>query len=67
MSKALDPFWQYGDPKDGTNRQRLNCELCGQHMTRGTSRLKYHSAKIHGNNVGNCLKSTTDIMGVAHD
>jgi hypothetical protein len=35
MPKPLDPFWQYGEPEDGTNRQRLSCKLCGQPMTGG--------------------------------
>jgi hypothetical protein len=57
MSKALDAFSQYGDPEDGTNMQQLNCKLCGQHMTGGISRLKYHLAEILGQDVGICLKS----------
>jgi hypothetical protein len=36
-------------------------------MTGGISRLKYHLAKIPRHDVGICLKSTPEIMRVAHD
>ena len=29
MTKALDPFWQYGEPEDGTNRKNLCCKFVG--------------------------------------
>ena len=67
MPKALDPFWQYVDPEDGTNRQQLNCKLCGQHMTGDISRLKYHLAKLPSHDVGLCTAVTPEIMRMAHD
>jgi hypothetical protein len=27
MLKALDPMWEYGNPANGHNRQKLNCKL----------------------------------------
>ena len=67
MPKALDPFWQYADPEDGTNRQRLNCKLYGQHMTGGIRRLKYHLEKLLGHDLGLCSANTPEIMRMAHD
>lgn len=67
MPKALDPFWEHGIPEDGSNRQRLNCKLCGQPMTRGITRLKYHLAKIPRCDVGPCLKVEPKLMRAAHD
>ena len=45
MSKALDPFWEWGTPVDQLNRQILTCNQCGKRMTSGISRLKYHLAQ----------------------
>jgi hypothetical protein len=67
MSKPLDPFWVYGIPEDGTNRQRLNCKLCGLNMSGGICRLKYHLAKILGHDVGVCSNTTLEIMRIAFD
>ena len=67
MPKVLDRMLQYGEPEDGTNRQRLSCKLRGQGMTRGISRLKYHLAKIPGHDVLICTESTPEIMRMAHD
>jgi hypothetical protein len=67
MPKPLDPFWVYGIPEDGTNRQRLNCKLCGVNMSRGICRLKYHLAKILEHDVGACDKSTPEIMRIVFD
>ena len=67
MPKILDPFWQYGEPEDGTNRQNLCCKLCGHHMSRGVIRLKYHLAKLLGHDVGLCTVVTPEIMRSAHD
>ena len=67
MPKALDPFWEHGIPEDGSNRQRLNCKLCGQPMTGGITRLKYHLAKIPGRDVGPCSKVEPELMRAAHD
>ena len=60
-------MWQYGEPEDGTNHQRLSCKLCGQGMTRGISRLKYHLAKIMWHYVLICTESALKIMRMAHD
>lgn len=67
MPKDLDPFWLYGELEDGTNRQCLNCKLCGKHMTGGISRLKNHLAKLPGHDVGLCIAVTLEIMRFAHD
>jgi hypothetical protein len=67
MPKPLDPFWVYGIPEDGTNRQKLNCKLCGVNMSGEICRLKYHLAKIPGHDVGVCPKSTPEIMRIAFD
>ena len=58
MPKVLDPFWQYGDPKDGTNRQNLSCKLCEHHMLGVVNRLKYHLNKLLGHDVGLCTAVT---------
>ena len=67
MPKILDPFWQYGEPEDGINRQNLTCKLCGHHMSRGVNKLKYHLAKLRGHDVGLCTTVTPEIMRSAHD
>ena len=67
MPKPLDPFWVYGIPEDGTNRQKLNCKLCGVNMSGGICRLKYHLAKISGHDVGVCPETTPEIMRIEFD
>jgi hypothetical protein len=67
MPRPLDPFWVYGIPEDGTNRQKLNCKLCGVNMSGGICRLKYHLAKIPGHDVGVCPETTPEIMRIAFD
>jgi hypothetical protein len=67
MPNPLNAFWMYGIAEDGTNRQQLNCKLCGVHITGGISRLKYNLAKIPRHDVGICLKSTPKIMRAGHD
>jgi ribosome-binding protein aMBF1 (putative translation factor) len=67
MSKPLDPFWVYGIPEDGTNRQKMNCKLCGVNMSGGICRLKYHLAKISGHDIDICDKTTPKIMRIAFD
>jgi hypothetical protein len=67
IPRDLDPFWKYGELEDGTNWQRLNCKLCGNHMTGGISRLKYHLAKLLEHDVLICPRSSSDIMRVLHD
>ena len=67
MPKFLDPFWEHGIPEDGSNRQRLNCKLCGQLMTGGITKLKYHLAKIPRRDVGPCLKVEPKLMRAVHD
>ena len=67
MPKRLDPFWQYGELEDGTNRQNVSCKLCGHHMLGGVNRLKYHLAKLPGHDVGLCTTVTPEIMRSSHD
>ena len=63
MPKILDPFWQYGEPEDGTNRQNLS----GHNMSGGVNKLKYHLAKLPGHDVGICTAMTPEIMRSVHD
>ena len=65
MSKALDPFWEWGTPVDQLNRQILTCNLCGKRMTSGISRLKYHLAQIAGHDVGPCNQTTPELIAKA--
>eukprot|EP00253_Pinus_taeda_P014474 PITA_14474 len=62
MPKALDPFWEYGTPDGGTNRAYLTCKLCGDKMTGGITRLKYHLAKLPGHDVGLCTVSSAELV-----
>eukprot|EP00253_Pinus_taeda_P024138 PITA_24138 len=61
MPKALDPFWEYGNPNSGTNRAYLTCKFCGTRMTGGVSRLKYHLTRLSGHNVGVCIVSSPEL------
>ena len=65
MPKALDAFWEWGTPTDPNNRQSLSCNLCGQHMTGGISRLKWHIARIPVHDVGPCKNSTPELIQMA--
>jgi hypothetical protein len=67
MLKPLDPFWVYGIPEDGTNRQQLSCKFCGQKMSRGICRLKYHLFKIPEHDVDVCPNNNSKIMRIAFD
>ena len=67
MPKVWDPFWQYGEPEDGTNRKNLSCKLCGHHMSGEVNKLKYHLTKLPGHHVGLCTAMTLEIMRSAHD
>jgi hypothetical protein len=66
MPKPLDPMWEYGLPYDGHNRMRLSCKLCGMEMFGGISCLKYHLAKILGNDVEICKASTPELIHIAN-
>lgn len=62
MPKALDPFWEYGEPDGGTNRAYLSCKLCGNRMTGRVTRLEYHLASLHGHHVGLCTVSSPEAL-----
>ena len=62
MPKNLDPFWEYAEPVDPHNRQRLRCNMCGKEMTGGISRLKYHLAQLAEHEVDICKNSTPEIV-----
>ena len=62
MPKALDLFWEYGDPDGGTNRAYLTCKLCGTRMTGGVTRLKYHMARLTGHDVRICIVSSPELI-----
>jgi hypothetical protein len=66
MSKPLEPMWEYGLPCNGHNKMKLNCKLCGMEMFGGISHLKYHLAKISGNEVGIFPASTLEIVHIAN-
>jgi hypothetical protein len=66
MLKALDPMWEYGEPIEHNNQQKLNCKLCGKELTSGISWLKCHIAQISRHEVGICPKSTTEIIHIAN-
>jgi hypothetical protein len=65
MPKPSDPMWEYGLPYDGHNRMRLNCKLRGMEIVR-INRLKYHLAKIPGNEVGVFPGPTPQIVHIAN-
>jgi hypothetical protein len=65
MPKPLDPFWEYGEPDPPGNRQHLSCKLCGKKMFGGINRLKYHLAKIPGNEIEICPKSSEELVARA--
>jgi ribosome-binding protein aMBF1 (putative translation factor) len=65
MPKPLDPFWEYGEPDPPGNRQHLSCKLCGKAMFGGVYRLKYHLAKIPGNEVEICPESSEELVAKA--
>eukprot|EP00253_Pinus_taeda_P035608 PITA_35608 len=60
MPKALDPFWEYGNPNGGTNRAYLTFKLCGTRMTGGVTRLKYHLARLCGHDEKDKKKEETE-------
>eukprot|EP00253_Pinus_taeda_P033933 PITA_33933 len=62
MPKALDPFWEYGNPDGGTNHAYLTCKLCGTRMTCGVTQLKYHLARLSGHDVGICTVSSPELI-----
>jgi hypothetical protein len=64
MSRKLDVMWDYGEPKGGFNKQRLNCKLCGKNTRGGINRLKYHLAQILGHEVGVCPDATPEIIHI---
>ena len=65
MPRPLDPFWEYGEPEAPGNRQHLSCKLCGKKMHGGVYRLKYHLAKILGNEVDICPKASEELVAKA--
>ena len=65
MSKALDPFWEWGKLIDQLNRQILTCNPCGKRMTGGISRLKYNLAQIAGHDAGPCNQTTPKLIAKA--
>lgn len=62
MPKALDPFWEYGEPDGGTNRAYLSCKFCGTKMSGGVTRLKFHLARLPKHDVMPCMVSSTKVI-----
>ena len=62
MPKALDPFWEYGNPDGGTNCAYLTCKLCGTRTIGGVTRLKYHLARLTRHDVGICTVSSPELI-----
>jgi hypothetical protein len=65
MPKPLDPFWEYGELDTPGNRQHISCKLCGKIMNGGVYKLKYHLAKIPGNEVEICPISGPELVAKA--
>ena len=65
MPKNLDPFWEYAEPVDPQNRQKLRCNMCGKEMTWGISRIKYHLAQLTMHELDICKNSIPEIIGRA--
>ena len=62
MPRKLDPLWEFGELDHGFDRLNLTCKLCGQHMSGGVYRLKYHLAQIPGHEVGHCKNTNPEII-----
>lgn len=58
MSKALHPIWEYGEPINPHNWERVMCKLCVKAMNVEISHLKYDLATITGKEVEICPTST---------
>jgi hypothetical protein len=59
-------MWEYGEPVEPNNQQKLNCKLCGKEMTRRISQLKYHLAQVLRHKVEICPNSTPEIIHIAN-
>ena len=66
MLNPLDSMWDYGQPIDLNNQQRLNCKLCEKDICGGISRLKYHLANVTGHEVDVCPTITPEVMCIAN-
>lgn len=62
MLKKLDTLWEFGEPNGEFDRMNLSCKLCGQHMSGGVYRLKYHLAQIPRRGVGPCTNTNAEII-----
>ncbi|XP_059069084.1 uncharacterized protein LOC131859404 [Cryptomeria japonica] len=55
-----DPTWKYGI--SGNKKGEVTCTECGKWMIGGINKLKYHIAKIIGQNLEICLASTPEMF-----
>ncbi|KAI8554220.1 hypothetical protein RHMOL_Rhmol05G0081800 [Rhododendron molle] len=56
---SVDVGWDYGVIVDPSNKDRLQCLLCGNQYTGGVSRMKRHIAQIRGD-VASCTKASKE-------
>ncbi|XP_042511711.1 uncharacterized protein LOC122086829 [Macadamia integrifolia] len=62
MGRQKDKFWQYAEPLDSSH---FKCEFCVKQVYGGVSRLKYHLAKVSGDDVAPCEKVSDDVQAEA--
>ncbi|KAF7143779.1 hypothetical protein RHSIM_Rhsim05G0053400 [Rhododendron simsii] len=56
---SIDVGWDYGVIVDPSNKDRLQCLLCGNQYTGGVSRMKRHIAQTRGD-VASCTKASKE-------
>lgn len=67
MPTTLDLIWEYSEPIDPHNCQRVRYKLCGKEISGGFSDLKiYHHAKILGHEVDVFPSYSSEIMHFAN-
>jgi hypothetical protein len=65
-AKSKDPGWKYGFWLDLTNKDLVQCTLCGKQMHSDIKRLKQHLAAGFGD-AQKCPKTTATIMREMQD
>ena len=64
MPEALDPFWEYGEAVGGANQAYISCNMCGNKMLGGVTRLKYYLARFsaYDADVMPCMVSSAEVI-----
>ncbi len=62
MPRKLDPLWEFGERDGGFDRINLSCKLCGQRMSEGVYRLKYHLTQIPGRDIEPFTNTNAEII-----